>query len=407
MPLSSLTCPLPVRRPTPTPPLDYELLERAVELFGDGQYPASLHAVLRHLFPGREIPEGPSGSFDFPQGSSRVTVRWDSEGLSATVPLVRLPSGGRATAALRYLLTAISGSGQLHQPRLRGDDVHLEFQDRLSRLHPYKVVQVLQQAPVEADSADDWMVDQFGATPLEREPITPLDDDELARAEAIWRTHWSEVEELVKETQRKRSLFFLNEVTAYAIFHLRQALPVGGSLSTRLAESANTFNNSNEDPDKRLAVLLKCAKEMKPVAREELSRNLGHAQYSISPLAEGTGQVLKHDLGPGPYLESVDEARKSGHLMDAAMALFSTFHFLLARWSWPEPIEALMLEGIARASGKPWREAAGILWEQGAAVVALWEERFDDDEEEEDEEEEEGDGAAGDDEGPDDEQVSP
>jgi hypothetical protein len=234
------------------------------------------------------------------------------------------------------------------------------------------------------------MVDQFGAAPLEREAITPLDEEELARAETIWRTHWSEVEELVKETQRKRSLFFLNEVTAYAVFHLRQALPLSGSLGTRLAESANIFNNSSEDPDKRLAVLLKCSKELKPVAREELSKNLGHAQYSISPLAEGNGQVLKHDLAPGPYLESVDEARKSGHLMDAAVALFSTFHFLLARWSWPEPIEALLLEGIARASGKPWREAAGILWEQAAAIVARWEEEGYDEEDEEEAEDEDG-----------------
>jgi len=214
MTLSSLTCPLPVQKATRTPPPDFELLEQAIELFDDGQFTTSLQGTLRHMFPERSIPEGPTGSFTFPQGSSRVTVRWDDAGLTVSVPLVRLPSGGRATAALRYLLTAVSGSGQLHQPRLHGEDVQLEFQDRLSRLHPYKVVQVLRQAPVEADNADDWMVDQFGASPLEREPITPLDQEEFARAETIWRTHWSEVEELLKEVQRKRSMFLLNETTA-------------------------------------------------------------------------------------------------------------------------------------------------------------------------------------------------
>jgi hypothetical protein len=393
MTISSLTCPPTVRKPVHTPPLDYELLDKAIELFNQERYTESLQAALRHILPQHTIPEGPTGSFTFPQGSSRVSVRWDDQGLSVIVPLVKLPTGGRATAALRYLLTEISGSGQLHQPRLRDQDVFLEFRDKLSRLHPMKVVQVLQFAPIEADNNDDWMVDQFGASPLEREPIAPLDADEIARAEDIWRTHWIEIEELVKESQRKRSLFFLNEVTAYAIFHLRQALPLSGSLGTRLAENANTFNNGDEDPDKRIAVLLKCIKEMKAISTEELSKNLGHARYSISPLAEGTAQILKRDLAPGPYLESVDKARTSGQLMDAALALFSTFHFLLARCSWPEPIEALLLEGIAKASGKPWREAASILWDQGSALVARYDEEDldesddDDDDEEADDEE--------------------
>jgi hypothetical protein len=389
MTINSLSFAAPVRKVVRTPPLDYELLERAVEQFNAGQFAEALETVLRHLFPGRDVPEGPAGTFTFPQGSSRVTLRWDAQGLKVSVPLVRLPTGGRATAALRFLLTQVSGTGQLHQPRLRGEEVHLEFEDRLSRLHPLKLLEVLQQAPVQADRYDDWMVDQFGAAPLEREPITPLDADELARAEEIWHTHWNEVEELVKETQRKRSIFFLNEVTAYAFFRLRQALPLSGSLSTRLDESAGTFNHTDQDPDKRLAVLLKCAKEMRSVPVDELSRNMGHARYSISPLGEGTGKCLKHYLAPGEYLDGVDEARRSGQLIDAAIALFSTFHFLLARWSWPEPIEALLQDGIARASDKPWREAATILRDQGIAVVARYDEEGYEDEDEEEEEEEE------------------
>jgi len=388
MTISSLTCPSPVRRAVPQPPLDFELLEKAVDLFDEGQYTESLRTALGHLFPGHAIPGGPTGTFTFPQGSSRVTLRWDEQGLAVTVPLVRLPTGGRATAALRFLLTEVAGAGQMQQPRLRGEDVFLEYRDSISRLHPFKVLQVLRQAPFQADRYDDWMVDQFGALPLEREAIAALDDDELDRAEEIWRWHWNDVEELVKETQRKRSMFFLNEVTAYAFFHLQQALPLSGSLITRLAEGANTFNNADEDPDKRLAVLMKVAKEMKALAREELAKHLGHAQYSISPLAEGNGQILKRDLGPGSYLETVDGARKSGQLIDAAVALFSTFHFLLARWSWPEPIVAMLQEGIASASGKPWREAAGILWDRGAAVVARYEEEGYEDEGDEDDDEE-------------------
>jgi hypothetical protein len=95
------------------------------------------------------------------------------------VPLVRLTPTGNAVAALRYALTTISGSGQLYQPRLRGDDLYLEFRDKLTRMHPAKVLEVLRRMPVEADRCDDWLVGQFGAQPLERAAIEPLTEDEL------------------------------------------------------------------------------------------------------------------------------------------------------------------------------------------------------------------------------------
>jgi hypothetical protein len=111
----------------------------------------------------------------------QVTAR---VGRQRNVPLVRLPPTGNAVAALRYALTTISGSGQLYQPRLRGDELYLEFRDKLTRMHPAKVLEVLRRMPVEADRCDDWLVGLFGAEPLERAAIEPLTEDELTRAEA-------------------------------------------------------------------------------------------------------------------------------------------------------------------------------------------------------------------------------
>ncbi|MBI4950419.1 MAG: hypothetical protein HY908_00150 [Myxococcales bacterium] len=381
MALSSLTCPPPVRKAARSPQLDFALLEAAVEAFDGGRHLEALHKVFRHLLPELTVPEGPSGSFAFAQGSSRVAVKWDERELTVAVPMVRLPAGGGATAALRFLLTKISGSGQLHQPRLHGDDVVLEFRDRITRLHPIKVIEVLRRMPVEADNHDDFMIDQFGAAPLDREPPVPLDAEERARAEVIWRTHWSEVEELVKEAQRKRSLFFLNEVTAYAFYHVRHAVPLGGSLAARLSEAADAFNDTDEDPNKREAALTKCAKTMRSVSADELGKNLGHAHYAISPLADGTPRVLGQHLGAGDYVENVERARATGKIMEAAVALFSTYNFLLARFSWPEQVEAGLLEGLAQASQKPWREAAAALTSQGKALVdAFQDDEADDDE---------------------------
>ena len=371
MPLASLHSPPPIRRKTLAHKPDYEVLDTAISLFGEGRYAESLQKTLEHLFANREVPDLAASTFTFPQGSSRVTVKLEDQQLSVIIPLVRLAPESNATAALRFLLTKISGTGQLHQPRLRGDDVYLEFRDRLSRLHPTKVVEVLRRMPVEADANDDWMVDQFGAAPLGRETIAPLDEGELGRAETMWRSHCREVEELLKESQRKRSMFFLNEVSGYATHHIRYALPVGGFLSTRIAEAAATFDDNEEDPMKRETALAKCAKEMLAVTHEDLAKNLGHAEYSISPLSDGSVEQLESYLGSGDYADAVARTRSAGKFMDAALALVSTYSYLLSRFSWAPAVEASLLEGLGASSDKPWREAARLLTNHGRALVEL------------------------------------
>lgn len=375
MPISSFVYEAPVRRRVRTPVLDYHLLEAGFALAEQGRVQEAVAQVLAHLFPGRAIPDLTREPFTFTQGSSCVKVQVQGERLSVTVPLVRLPVGGGTVAALRYLLTKISGSGQLHQPRLRGDEVFLEFSDLLSRMHPAKLLEVLRRMPLEADSADDWLIGQFAAQPLLRATIHPLAPEELTRAAAIWRTHWEEIEDLLKESQRKRSMFFLNELTAYALYRLRVALPMCGFLAARLDEAFSTFNDGDVDPLKREAALAKCAREMKAVSLEELERNLGHAEYAISPQQEGKAETLTGYFQSGDYLKSIDKLRSTGKSLDAALALVSTYAYLLGRFAWPEPIATELEAGLAKVSGLPWREAASTLFAHTEALL----ERYDED----------------------------
>jgi len=369
MAISSLTCPPPVRRAARTTSLDYTLLHSAVDRYVHGDYGPALAETFAHLFPDHEVPDLESHDFSFVQGSSRVSVRASDGMLTVSVPLVRLTEETITTAALRFVLTNISAAGQLYQPCLRGDEIYLEYTDRLTRLHPYKIREVLRRMPVEADKNDDWMVAEFRCAPLGREPIESLSTEELERAEHIWRTHWDEVDELVKESQRMRSLFFLNEITAYAIHHVGYALPLSGYWWSRISASGDTFNDTNVDPQTREASLSRCVKEMKAVTRESLQESLGHAHYAISPHAEGTEKILSANLGPEEYLDSIVRMHNGGRYMEAAVGLIGTYNYLLARFSWPLEIEEMMVAGLAEATEKPWRAAASALLEHASTLM--------------------------------------
>ncbi len=389
MPISSFTSSPTLIRPRSNQGEDYDALDKAIELYGEGRHLESVTRLFGHLFPDRGDIDLARSSFSFPQGSSRVTVRLEGTTLFVRVPVVKLAEGSKATAALRFLLTRISGSGQLHQPRLHGDEVYLEFRDEVAHLHPVKLLEVLRRMPVEADENDDWMIDQFGLEPLEREPIAPLSDDEFERARALWYTHWNEIDELLKEAMRKRSMFFLNEVTALAHYQPMRALPINGVLLSRLSAAASTYNDSAHDPMEREKVLAKCIKEMKALAPETLREELGHAQFCISPLATGSPNVLAEYLGPSDYGETVAKARSVGKNIEAAVALISTYNFLLARFSWPEEIASELQDGLAESSGKPWKEAATILFGLGRELASHFEDNDEDEDEDNDEDEDE------------------
>ncbi len=372
MSLSSFTFVPAVRRHGTLPALDYELLEAAYALSEEGKVHEAIDKVLGHLFPGQAIPDLAAEPFVYTHGSAkgvvRIEPRDDGDELTITVPLVKLPVGGGTVAALRDLLTKISGSGQLHQPRLRDDSIFLEFRDKLARLHPTKLLEALKRMPLEADSHDDWLIGQFQAQALDRAPIEPLTGDELLRAHTIWKAHWEEIEELLKESQRKRSMFFLNELTAFGLYRLRYALPMCGFLASRIDEASNTFNDSDVEPLKREAALAKCAKEMKAVSAEDLGKSLGHATYAISPLQEGKPETLVSYFESGDYLKSIDKLRTTGKSLDAALALSSTYCYLLGRFSWPQDISRELQEGLEKVGGLPFRELASTLY---ARVVEM------------------------------------
>ncbi len=385
MPITSLAYEPSLRRSVRRAPRDFEKLEVAVELYESGRALESIHQVIEHLFPEHEAADLAKAPFVFTQGSSKVTVSLEGDQLLVTVPLVRLPSGGSAIAAMRYVLTRLAGSGQLYQPELRGEEIHIRFRDELVRMHPAKLIEVLRDIPVEADRSDDWIIGQFSAEPLERAAVEDLTDEEVARAEAFWRRHWEDVEELIVECQRKRSLFFLNELTAYTLTRVRHTLPLAGYVGLRLSEAGSTFNDNNVDPSKREAALIKCAREMKAVSGDELRESLGHATYALAPQSEGTPAILGEHLDPErDYGQMIERLRTGGKSLDAALALIGTYTFLVAGFSWPPVVEASLVEGLTKSSGKPWREVVTLLLDHSKELMSNFVSDDDDDEDDED-----------------------
>ncbi len=176
MSIASLQCPQPIRRRLTVAPRDYARRDRAIESFEAGDFLTAVRETLGYLLPGSETPVFAAGALCFVQGSARVRVHLDGDELALTTALMSLTPEAQSTAALRYVLTRLSATGQLFQPRLRGDTITLEFRERLSLLHPSKLAEVVQRMAVESENNDGWLQQRFGVGAPDREPIAPLDD---------------------------------------------------------------------------------------------------------------------------------------------------------------------------------------------------------------------------------------
>jgi hypothetical protein len=372
MSIASLQCPPPIRQRLAVAPRDYARRDRAIESFEAGRYQEAVRETLGYLLPGMVIPDLAQESLCFVQGSARVRVGVEADTLRLSTTLAALREDSQSTAALRYFLTRLSATGQLFQPRLRGATITLEFCDRLSLLHPSKLAEVLQRLPMEADSNDGWLQQRFGVDAPDREPIAPLSDAEFTQALEIWNTHWSAVDELMLESRRRRSVRFLDALGSYAANQVRYTLPLFGSVRARLNESADAYTDKDENPNKRDSALAKCIKEMRQVGVDELRQCLGHAQFAMNPLFEGTPSLLTSMLGAGHRMQTTGELRSAGRSLEAALELIADYLYLLADNSWPAEVEAALRGGLDLVSGKPWREAADVLWNHANQTARIF-----------------------------------
>ncbi len=367
MALTALTLPTPVRRRPVLVKRDYGLRDQAIEAHDRGEYQAAVEQTLAYLLPEHGNIDLAAGELCLVQGTARVHIALIDDRLSVSALLARLPDADRATAALRYFLGRLSSTGQLFQPRLREHAIALEFEDRLPLLHPQKLIEVLQRLPLEADSHDAWLSEQFQLVTPDRAPLTDLDEAEWERAWAFWSAHWAAIEELMLESRRRRSLRFLDALGSLAVNQVRYLLPLHGALRAELAEHSDTYTDQEEDPNRRDAALARCIKSMRLVEPDRLRAALGHAKYAFCPLQEGTASMIASMLGPH-RLQGTGELRASGRHLEAALELIADFIYLLTYQVWPEAIERALREALDQASDKPWREVADLLWQQAIQI---------------------------------------
>jgi len=369
MAIAGLVFPSPLQKRPTFVKQDYARRDQAIRLFESNEPLSAAHETLRYLNPG-------AGKFDlakaplrWAQGTAQIQIALEANRLSIKSQLICVNAAKSNPAVLRYFLSKISNTGQLFQPRLSGDVLELAFSEQLNLLHPQKLIEVLQKLPGIADSHDAWLCDELGADLSERAKPKALSAPERKRALSFWTQHWRDMEALLLESRRRRSVQFLDSVGRLAINHVRYVLPLFGSLRHTLNQSADVFTDRDENPKVRENELARSIRTMREASEEQLLSCLGHVHFAFSPWTPGSADVLRSAIGNVHHMHQSNEMRLSGRALEASVGLVANFLYLLAYFAWPAPVERALRAAIAAASDKPWQEAADILWKHAQAIA--------------------------------------
>jgi hypothetical protein len=282
--------------------------------------------------------------------------------------LAEFPNETFNPAPLRYLLSRIAGTGQMFQPRLVGQRVQLRFEERLKFLHPQKLIEVLHKLPYEADS-HDWIAAQFALDASARVQPESLSPEQWQQALHVWRTHWREIDALMLESRRRRSVRFLDAIARVALHQIRDVLPFCGMLRARLNEASYIFCDRDENPVKRDQELARTVRFMLDADETLLRSCFGHLAFAFNPWQEGTPAAITQAIGDVQHMQSTGELRSNGRFMEATLDLIANFRYLLSAHVWPAEIERALRAALEECSDQPWRQAAEGLWQAARNIV--------------------------------------
>jgi hypothetical protein len=358
MTFASLSCPKPIRKAIAFTQRDYDLRDIAIESFTAGDYETALLQSLKFALPTAPIDQLKKGELTVVQGTARIKLRLANKRFSVYSEIARIGQSGNATASLRHMLTQIGSTGQFYQPRLTSVDhetiVRLGFEEAIDILHPVKTIEAVEKLVFEADRNDHWMAARFEIAAGDREPPVALSAKELAQAEAIWQTHWDEIEGLLNEVRRRRSTMLLEATCSLASRHIQYLLPLYGEVRRELQEEEMIFEDEQEIPDKRVQAVARCIKVMRGISKETLHQCIGHMHYTAPPLSLGH-PALVTSVFHADFWSAISNARANGRTIEAAMAMLGALLHLVTRYQWEPEFVKMLRKAIDAIHQKPWR----------------------------------------------------
>lgn len=346
------------------PPEQWDQVEA---LYDSARYTETLEALFDYIDTDLlKKFKGPEGMI-VPHGSLTVFVQWDERGFEVRAPFVRLPKSARAPS-LRQTLELNFSTLMLARLQLTGEELEFTYSCSLEECEPSKIYAVLKEICINGDGYDDEFIRRLGS-----ERIMPVrarfpQADELGRVRQVFNGIVEEALQYVRFYERKRMFGYAMQFAGLFLKKIDYAVAPQGRIR---AEIEDAIERMNEDllPSVALGLVGDVFDQLKGLSAGEFTecvyqpgifipyRNL-LTLNNLQQRLEETQKMARTSLGNADFI-------------GAALAQGGVFYHLLYESDPPAPAIPLLEEGLEKASGLSWKEAATVLRLQLQKILEL------------------------------------
>jgi len=366
------------------PPLSKleEMWNNAEESFKAAKYKDAVLAVIDYGNPELRAKFGNAAQteFNIPHGSVVVNIKIDDKNFSLNCPFLKLPATGKI-ALMRRVAEINFSDLELAKIVLKDDELNFKFECPLELCYPAKIYDVLRNVCFNADYYDDEFVTQFNAVRLKEPVITAYEAKILNNGYDQFAADIKECIEYAAYFESKRMTGYAWD--AYAVFFRRAAyyLKPQGNVGNIIGTAVNRLNNNKVPMVDRINEAKKTVAQLQAITKEKLQEDLYYAEEFIPWKYYGKLENIQ-EYFEDAHETATSEFNKGEYMACTCTIQVSYFRMLYAYRLTPE-IQKFVEYNLEHASGKPWKEAAEILYAsldkfmEGDLLTAMSNEQFD------------------------------
>ena len=284
------------------PLVKVEHWDTAIDAFDEKNFKKSLIEVLNYINPKLLEGKNTEGNIEIiqMQGSAEIHVKISDKTFNVKAPFLKITDQTNKVALLRKVAEVNFSPLSLAQIKLENDELWFEYEMPLELSQPHKVYDILRNVSVYADDYDDMFIDKYKASFYKEPRYTPLSVSEKEEVWAQINTIFKDYKDYTQFFKDKRWDDFQWDNLAISMLKISNMPYVHGKLRSDLIEYIGNLFNSDLDFNLRVDKCVNFMKKLTEKSKEEILKNVYHAEQFISLRWRSSSQIitdrLKHNL---------------------------------------------------------------------------------------------------------------
>lgn len=336
----------------------------AIDAFDEKNYDLSIRKLLNYINPevAKKVTSNTGDfSFEYPQGSSTITFGVRNQLLFIEAPFVKITPNTNKIALLRRVSELNFSHLTLPQIHLLGDLLWFKYETPLHLCQPNKIYDALREICITADDFDDEFIEKYEAENIQEPVVEQLCEEDKNKV-------WEHIQEVLSQYKTYMSYFEEKrwegsqwDIIMLSLFQLGNMPYINGILRTDLYEYISNINNGRIDFKLRLDKGKNFFKQLSEKSKEELMKNIYHAQSFMGLKWRSSSKILQEVAVD--YEEDIRKYKSSDDSFNIVYYLEYLYLRLLYYYTLDENYKEFLMNTLERASDKTYEEGAKILLE--------------------------------------------